>query len=59
MQGMEFELAMQVDTTWSDDRVLYIPLSTDSELESCQQRCFNIEAASGDEASRVEEIMRW
>jgi hypothetical protein len=38
---MEFEVALQIETIWSDDRVLYIPESTDSELEGCKQLCLD------------------
>ena len=39
--GMEFEIAFTIETQWDDDRVLYIPESTESELELCTKLCFN------------------
>eukprot|EP01049_Picozoa_sp_SAG25_P000575 SAG25_NODE_20_length_23237_cov_58.179229_28_plen_544_part_00 len=51
--NMQFEVALLVDTVWQDDRVLYIPSSTDAELESCERPCFDTAANVIEEGSEM------
>jgi hypothetical protein len=39
--AMEYESSMHLYTSWDDDRILYIPSSTEAELEACKHPCFD------------------
>ena len=39
--AMEFEWAGFMYAEWPDDRIIFIPSSTDAELERCQRPCFD------------------
>lgn len=38
---MEFEIALDMETTWADDRITYIPSSSQTELKRCSRLCFD------------------